>query len=98
MPLLLQITETQRQARVHQIKIMPRGTRIQRGATGGSELNEFLALPSSTRPATTTGASVRNAIYNIKSIPGDFKKVGGAIAQALSPGDVSKYHRSRGKR
>lgn len=42
-------------------------------------LGDFFALPGAGRSATTTGPSVRNFVYNVKSIPGDFAKLGGAI-------------------
>lgn len=46
--------------------------------------NNAFTLPQSGISATTTGPSVRNLIYNVKSIPSDFKAVGQKIGSGLS--------------
>ena len=43
-------------------------------------VGDFFALPGQGRTATTTGPSIRNAIYNVKSLPGDFAKIGSKIS------------------
>lgn len=40
----------------------------------GKAFNEFIALPKAGRAATTTGPSIRNAVYNTTTLPKDIIK------------------------
>lgn len=44
---------------------------------------EFWKLPGGGRPATTTGPSIRNAVHNVKSLPGDFAQLGRKIGSGF---------------
>jgi hypothetical protein len=46
--------------------------------------NEFWTLPSKDKPATTTQASIRNAVDNVKKLPGDIKTAAQKIGSVLT--------------
>lgn len=50
----------------------------------GPGFNERFTIPMQGIPETTPFASVRNFVHNVKSLPGDFKKLGGDIKKGLS--------------
>ena len=76
---------------------MPRMTNRSRKPTAFSKAHdEFWKMPSKNLPATTTTPSIRNAVYNVKSLPGGFVKVAKDVAKSFS--SLNEYHSKRGRR